>query len=85
MAEIDSQLTALDSAFAWKGTFCSTRHGGLGGGGSGSAIGGIVHVGLEGGGSGSATRGISRHASRLRLDRNLLSPSLRLWSRSSNA
>ena len=55
MAKIDSHLTTLDNTFAWKGTVGIIGHGVLGGGGSGSATGGIVHVGCGGGGSGSAT------------------------------
>ena len=55
MAEINSQLTTLDNMFTWKGMVGITGHGVLGGGGSGSATGGIVHVGCGGGGSVSAT------------------------------
>ena len=55
MAEIDSQLMTLDNTFAWKGTVGITGHGGLRGGGSGSAIRGVLHIGCGGGGSGSAT------------------------------
>ena len=59
MAEIDSHLTAMDNSFSWKGTRGISGHGGLyrgghdrGGGGSGSATGGMVFTSHGGCGNG---------------------------------
>ena len=58
----DAQLTTMDKSFAWKDNASISGHAGLsgggcdrGGGGSGSAIGGMVLVSRGGGGSGSMT------------------------------
>ena len=57
MVEIDAQLTAINNSFSYKGTASISAHGGRdwGGGGSGSATGGLVLTSRGGGGSGSAT------------------------------
>ena len=61
ISEIDAQLTAMESSFAWKGNVGISGHGGLnggsrdrGGGGSGSTMGGMVLH--SHGDSGNATR-----------------------------